>query len=151
MDDSDAHWTPHTHGGPAAAASNNSKQAQNGGSGLRSRKGATGSDESDDSDDSSLPLLVPADTQFVDPKLTLEAEVRRAKLSRYSLCNCCCCAANRLSWEQSVRLLTERVFVPLGFSVESVSRLPYLSQGDTRASFYVLDDAVFVLSNRDVQ
>lgn len=39
----------------------------------------------------------------------------------------------------------EQVFEPAGFDVEKFSRLPYLCEGDLHQSFYLLDDAVFVL------
>jgi len=50
------------------------------------------------------------------------------------------------AWEQSVIALVREVFTKVGLQVESVSRLPYLSQGDGVKSYYVLDDAVFVLA-----
>lgn len=35
---------------------------------------------------------------------------------------------------------------PAGFRLESVSRVPYLSDGDTKCPVYSLDDALIVLS-----
>jgi hypothetical protein len=32
-----------------------------------------------------------------------------------------------------------------GFTIERLARLPYLSRGDSRAAYYVLDDALWVL------
>jgi len=55
-----------------------------------------------------------------------------------------CCRPD--AWEQSVIALVREVFTKVGFQVESVSRVPYLSQGDGVKSYYVLDDAVFVLA-----
>ena len=37
------------------------------------------------------------------------------------------------------------VFQPAGFDLVSFAHLPYLCEGDIHRSFYVLDDAVFVL------
>jgi len=54
-----------------------------------------------------------------------------------------CCGG---TWEDGVKELAREYFLPCGFKVLSVSRLPYLSQGDNYRPFYVLDDAVFVLS-----
>lgn len=50
-----------------------------------------------------------------------------------------------LGFEQSARLLATHLFAPAGLAVVSVSRAPYLSQGDTGVPYYVLDDAIFVL------
>lgn len=49
-------------------------------------------------------------------------------------------------WEMCVQQITTDYFLPNGFIVQSVSRLPYLSQGDRTRPYYVLDDAVFVLA-----
>ena len=49
-------------------------------------------------------------------------------------------------WEVGVRQLASLVLEPAGFRVVKVSRAPYLCQGDTGSSFYVLDDALFVLA-----
>ena len=43
-------------------------------------------------------------------------------------------------------LLWEAVLQPLGFVLEAASRVPYMSDGDTRCPVYVLDDALLVLS-----
>ena len=48
------------------------------------------------------------------------------------------------SWEASVGELCSRVLVPLGLTIESVSRVPYLSGGDARHPIYELDDVVVV-------
>ncbi|KAM4631859.1 protein-L-histidine N-pros-methyltransferase [Discoglossus pictus] len=47
-------------------------------------------------------------------------------------------------WEEQVNSLAE-VFHEAGFVVESLTRLPYLCEGDMYNDYYVLDDAVFVL------
>lgn len=49
------------------------------------------------------------------------------------------------TFEEQVQFFIEKVFEPAGFHVEKFSRLPYLCEGDLHQSFYVLDDAVFVL------
>lgn len=49
------------------------------------------------------------------------------------------------SWEESVCLLWELMLRPLGFELDALSRLPYLSDGDVSSPVYALDDAVFVL------
>ena len=49
------------------------------------------------------------------------------------------------TFEEQVKQLTAAVFQPAGFQVEAFSRVPYLCEGDLRHSFYVLNDAVFVL------
>lgn len=50
-------------------------------------------------------------------------------------------------FESSVCALAE-MLLGVGFNIESVSRLPYLSQGDTHRPFYVLDCSLWVLSAR---
>lgn len=47
--------------------------------------------------------------------------------------------------EQSVSLVRD-VFETVGFSLVRFTRVPYLCEGDLESSFYVLDDAVFVLT-----
>jgi SAM-dependent methyltransferase len=49
------------------------------------------------------------------------------------------------SWEGAVNRLIEREFEPLGLTLCSVSRAPYLSFGDAECGLYELDDALFVL------
>ena len=44
-----------------------------------------------------------------------------------------------------VNQVSSRVIRPAGFHILSVSRLPYICQGDPASPFYALDDAVFVL------
>ena len=53
---------------------------------------------------------------------------------------------DRASFERSVQVMAEKVLEPAGFVVESWTRLPYLSAGDLTYPYYVLNDAVFVLS-----
>ena len=50
-------------------------------------------------------------------------------------------------FESSLCALGE-MLLSLGFNIESVSRIPYLSQGDTWRPFYVLDASLWVLSPR---
>jgi len=49
------------------------------------------------------------------------------------------------SWEASATTLVEGLLLPLGFEVERLSRLPYLSRGDALAPLYVLDAAILLL------
>lgn len=49
------------------------------------------------------------------------------------------------TWEEQVTDLSTEVFQKVGFKVETVTRLPYLCEGDMYNDYYVLDDAVFVL------
>lgn len=49
------------------------------------------------------------------------------------------------TWEEGVHLMAERVLVPAGYSILSISRAPYLCEGDLHHPVYSLDDAVFVL------
>ena len=51
-----------------------------------------------------------------------------------------------LTWEESVAILAKQLFEQSGLRVHSVSRVPYISQGDLKESYYILDDAVFVLT-----
>jgi SAM-dependent methyltransferase len=48
-------------------------------------------------------------------------------------------------WEAAVSRLVERELEPLGLSLVSISRAPYLSFGDTKRGLYELDDAILVL------
>jgi SAM-dependent methyltransferase len=48
------------------------------------------------------------------------------------------------SWEEAVNSLVERELEPLGFTVVTVSRAPYLSFGDAESGLYELDDALLV-------
>jgi hypothetical protein len=52
------------------------------------------------------------------------------------------------SFEEAVAVFVSQVAEPCGFSVVSISRVPYLCSGDFRQAFYVLDDAVFVLKRK---
>jgi hypothetical protein len=51
-----------------------------------------------------------------------------------------------IDWESATRELSQRLFEPLGLRVERLARAPYLSRGDSYASLYVLDAAVWVLT-----
>jgi SAM-dependent methyltransferase len=52
------------------------------------------------------------------------------------------------SYELGAGLVLERVLEPLGLMVERWSRVPYLSGGDSRRPFYVLDAAIWVCRRR---
>lgn len=52
------------------------------------------------------------------------------------------------AWEAAVSSLVERELEPLGLTLISVSRAPYLSFGDTARGLYHLDDAILVLEKR---
>ncbi|XP_077482244.1 protein-L-histidine N-pros-methyltransferase isoform X2 [Stigmatopora argus] len=49
------------------------------------------------------------------------------------------------TWEEQATKLSQDVFKKAGFEVETLTRLPYLCEGDMYKDYYVLDDAVFVL------
>ena len=49
------------------------------------------------------------------------------------------------TWELDATALADELLVPLGFQVERLSRLPYLSRGDATTPLYVLDAAVLIL------
>lgn len=50
------------------------------------------------------------------------------------------------NFEEQINSFTEMVIRPSGFIIEKVTKLPYLCEGDLDTSFYLLFDAVFVLS-----
>lgn len=49
------------------------------------------------------------------------------------------------TWELDVTALVDELLAPLGFELERLSRLPYLSRGDVTTPLYLLDAAVLVL------
>jgi len=49
------------------------------------------------------------------------------------------------TWEGAVNHLVERVLEPLGLTLASLSRAPYLSFGDSKRGLYELDDAILIL------
>lgn len=49
-------------------------------------------------------------------------------------------------WELDATSLHDDLLRPLGFTVERLARVPYLSRGDADCPLYVLDAAVYVLS-----
>jgi SAM-dependent methyltransferase len=51
---------------------------------------------------------------------------------------------SRDGWERSVTALADLVTNRLGLSIASISRVPYLCQGDSDRPLYVLDDALLV-------
>lgn len=53
------------------------------------------------------------------------------------------------SFEQQVQSIENDVFRPLGFEIQTWSRVPYLCEGDLHQSYYWLDDAIFVLKVKD--
>lgn len=55
----------------------------------------------------------------------------------------------RGSWEEQAELLVERVLTPAGLQLESLSRAPYLSEGDRSMPFYELDALVVVCRTAD--
>ena len=57
-------------------------------------------------------------------------------------------ACSEPAWEAAVSTLVERELQPLGLTLLSVSRAPYLSFGDTARGLYHLDDAILVLQKR---
>jgi len=58
-------------------------------------------------------------------------------------------ASGPQTWEQSVASLAVHVQTHLGLRVETVSRVPYLCQGDADQPLYVLDDALLVCRKLD--
>ena len=50
------------------------------------------------------------------------------------------------SFELSAQRLLENTIFPLGYKLERWTRLPYISQGNRRSPYVVLNDAVFILS-----
>lgn len=54
------------------------------------------------------------------------------------------------TFEEQSRSLVRDVFEPAGFSLVRYTRLPYLCEGDLESSFYVLDDAVFLLKLNEI-
>ena len=49
-------------------------------------------------------------------------------------------------WEEGVSDLVTGVLQPLGFSLLSVSKLPYLCEGDLHNDWFILQDIILVLS-----
>jgi SAM-dependent methyltransferase len=48
------------------------------------------------------------------------------------------------TWEAATELLITRDLQPLGFEIETFTRAPYLSGGDTKRAIYELDDVIVV-------
>ncbi len=59
------------------------------------------------------------------------------------------CGERNVTFERSVQTLVTNVFDPLGFKVQAFSRVPYLCKGDFHHPYYVLSDALFVLSRNE--
>lgn len=55
------------------------------------------------------------------------------------------------SFERSVALLNKQLFLPLDLEIEKWSKLPYISEGDQKKEFYVLEDAIFLLRKKKQQ
>lgn len=53
-------------------------------------------------------------------------------------------AVPNAAWEPSLIALVEHELLPLGLRVKTVTRVPYLCQGDSKRHMYVLDDALLV-------
>ncbi|GBG27703.1 Cytochrome c oxidase assembly protein COX11, mitochondrial [Hondaea fermentalgiana] len=51
---------------------------------------------------------------------------------------------DKASFEESLEALALRVLQPEGFRIRSISRVPYISQGDSVQRYYVLSDAIIV-------
>jgi SAM-dependent methyltransferase len=88
-----------------------------------------------------LPLdpWVETGLRWLDPEQSLVRGISASSQRTYVCCQ---------KWEEGVMQLTE-LFCDIGFHVHSVSRIPYLSAGDPVRAFYILDDALFVLSVAD--
>lgn len=52
-----------------------------------------------------------------------------------------CCS----TYEDSLTGLIDDIILPIGYTLQSISRVPYISAGDTVKPFYVLQDALIVL------
>ena len=50
------------------------------------------------------------------------------------------------NWKEGVSDLVTQVLSPLGFSLLSVSKLPYLCEGDLHNDWFALQDILLVLS-----
>jgi ubiquinone/menaquinone biosynthesis C-methylase UbiE len=50
------------------------------------------------------------------------------------------------SFEQSLSHFLTRCVAPLGLQVEQISKVPYLCRGDNQSPYYVLNDAILVLT-----
>eukprot|EP01128_Nolandella_sp_AFSM9_P007478 TRINITY_DN4109_c0_g1_i1.p1 TRINITY_DN4109_c0_g1~~TRINITY_DN4109_c0_g1_i1.p1 ORF type:complete len:310 (-),score=16.07 TRINITY_DN4109_c0_g1_i1:47-976(-) len=51
---------------------------------------------------------------------------------------------SRVCWEEGVSQFVNNIVRPTGFEIVSISRLPYLSQGDYYNDLYYLDDSIVV-------
>ncbi len=85
-------------------------------------------------------LLAPGGTLLVSVPLPLRAHVHVGPHTvdpEESL------PAARAGFEESANALAEELLVPAGLCVRRFSRVPYVSHGDSRRAFYVLDAALF--------
>ena len=76
----------------------------------------------------------------------VEAGANQAQRSPVEMLDC---MRGHRSFERSAAALAAEVLVPAGFEVCSVSRVPYLCEGDAARAVYTLDDAIFVLRRDD--
>jgi len=66
----------------------------------------------------------------------------------------CCCPTDETdctcgawpSFEESCQSFVDKILVPTGFKLLCISRVPYLCKGDLKSPYYVLDDAIFVVT-----
>lgn len=80
------------------------------------------------------------------PLLSGRAVLRGAERSGFNACPEITLTPARLSSLTSILAPAVSALASAGFRLESVSRVPYLSDGDTRCPVYSLDDALIVLS-----
>eukprot|EP01134_Creolimax_fragrantissima_P006625 CFRG6625T1 len=83
--------------------------------------------------------IVEEGTKWVRPKQAIPPTARATQPT-------CCNSSGNSNWEAWVPWLVYNYFVPSGFKVERFTRTPYLCSGDSIQPFYVIHDAVFVLS-----
>lgn len=92
-------------------------------------------------------LLLLADPMPLRPSVETNSGWQKPSENIVDPNHCACCYAPKCCvWEESVRQIVREYFEPNGFVLRSVSRVPYISQGDSIRPYYVLDDAVFVLT-----
>lgn len=66
--------------------------------------------------------------------------------------SCACCEAKLpFAWEKAAVRLVDEYIVPAGFIVESISRLPYISEGTSTTPYFVLDDLILICRRGPVQ
>ncbi|KNC85458.1 hypothetical protein SARC_02363 [Sphaeroforma arctica JP610] len=85
--------------------------------------------------------IVEEGTSWITPKDSIPKEALRTTPK--------CCNNGRNNWEEWIPWLINTYFTPAGFKVDRFTRTPYLCSGDSIQPFYVIQDAVFVLSLAD--